>query len=152
MHELKIRDTRQIKNFGFSNSAELSPKGTQQTSKISSQQDRRGFASFFFRWYSDKNTRLIFCIMSDVNGRNVQRFGRNIIHYWRWVEAGFLVELLRLTDFMNSLKQHKRQRLSSLASLEWMKPSEDLIHDLWELAKNRMAMAHFLRVWTQGGD
>lgn len=152
MHKLKIRDTRRIKNFGYSNSTELSPKGTQQTSKISGQQDRRGFASFFLRWSLDKNTRLIFCIMLDVTGRNVQRFGSSVIHYWRWVEAGFLVELLRLTDFMNSLKPHKRQRLSSLASLNWMKPSEELIHDLWEVAKNRMPMAQFLRMWTQGGD
>lgn len=90
--------------------------------------------------------------MPDVAGRNVRRFGSSIIHYWRWVEAGFLAELLRLTDYMNSLKLHKRQRLSSLAGLSWIKPSEELIHDLWEVAKNRMAMAHFLRKWTQGGD
>ena len=85
--------------------------------------------------------------MPDVNGRNVQRFGSNIIHYWRWVEAGFLVELLRLTDLMNSLALHKRQRLSALGSLSWIKPSEELIHDLWEVAKNRMPMVRFLRLW-----
>ncbi len=111
-----------------------------------SPQGSRGFASFFFRWRPDKNTRLVFGIMHDVKGSNVQRFGNNIIHYPRWVEAGFLVELMRLTDFMNSLALHRRRRLSALGSLNWIKPSEEVIHDLWEIAKNRMPMAQFLRL------
>lgn len=87
--------------------------------------------------------------MPDANGRNVQRYGNNLIHYPRWVEVGFLQELMRLTDFINSLRLHKRQRLSALASLKWLKPCEELIHDLWEVARNHISMAYFLRVWDK---
>jgi len=167
IHQFKVRDSKTIKNLWRANRDIICSKRTPTLSKsintqsaldvrdlatIPRSQERRKFASFFFRWSSDENIRLIFYIMPDVKERNVQRFGSSVIHYWRWVEVGFLVELLRLTDFMNSLKPHKRQRLSALGSLSWIKPSEELIHDLWEVAKNRMAMAQFLRMWTQGGD
>lgn len=150
MLEFTVREPKKIKNFWYRNFARISSKRTQQTSKNLSNQiavrqrdirtqpnprDQRRFASFFFRWSLDKNTRLIFCIMPDVNGRNVQRFGSSVIHYWRWVEAGFLVELMRLTDFINSLPLPKRQRLSGLASLKWVKPCEKLVRELWEVAK-----------------
>ena len=111
---------------------------------------RREFASFFFRWNLDKYDRLIFCIMPDVNGRNIhQRTDNNIEHYPRWVEIGFLNELMRLTDFVNSFRPHRRQRLSVLASLEWLKPSEPLLTDLWEVAKDRMSVGQFLQIWTR---
>ncbi len=110
--------------------------------------DRRRFANFFFRWAVDKNTRLVFSIIPDIAGRNVQPFGRSLIHYPRWVEAGYLFELMRITDFMNSFPFNKRQKLSPLASLGLVRPSEPLMYDLWEVARDRMRMTHFLRKWT----
>jgi len=111
--------------------------------------NRRRFANFFFQWVADRNTRLVFSIVPDITGRNIQPFGKSVIHYPRWVEAGYLIELMRITDFMNSFPSNKRQKLSALASLGLLRPSEPLMYDLWEVARDRMPIVHFLQKWAR---
>jgi len=113
-------------------------------------EDRRSFANFFFGWELDKKrTRLIFYTVLDTNGRNIQPFGRSLRRYPRWVEEGYENGLMRLTDFINSLPPHKRQRLCAFTSLGLLRPSEPLVYDLWEVARDRMPMAHLLQKWTK---
>ena len=107
--------------------------------------DRRKFASFFFKWSLDRNTRLIFSIIFDISGRNIKPYGRSLMHYPRWVEAGYLFELMRLTDFINSLPIYKREKMKRLAYLGLMRPSESLINDLWNLAKGYLSFEDFYR-------
>jgi len=108
--------------------------------------ERKGFASFFFGWELDKaRTRLIFFTVLDVSGRNIKPKGKSLVRYNRWVEEGYENELMRLTDFMNSLPLPKRQRLSVFASLGWLKPSEELVSDLWDVARDRMPMSQLLK-------
>lgn len=108
--------------------------------------DRRRFANFFFGWSLDNmRTRLIFYTVLDVSGRNIQKFGKSLIHYPRWVEAGYNNELMRLTDFMNSLPLPKRELLIRLTHLKPLRPSEELLLDLWDLAKGRIRFEHFSR-------
>jgi len=107
--------------------------------------DRHKFANFFFKWSLDRNTRLIFSIIPDISGRNIKPYGKSLIHYPRWVEAGYLFELMRLTDFINSLPIYKREKLKRLAYLGLMRPSESLISDLWNLAKGYLSFEEFYR-------
>lgn len=109
--------------------------------------NRRRFANFFFGWALDRNMRLVFSIVPDVTGRNIQPFGKSLIHYPRWVEAGYLFELMRLTDFINSLPLNRRveQQLVRLARLNRMRPSEELVNDLWDLARGRTRFEDFYR-------
>lgn len=108
--------------------------------------DRHRFANFFFGWDLDTvRTRIIFYTVLDVQGRNIQRFGNSLIHYPRWVEKGYENELMRLTDFINSLHISKREQLVELTRLKPMRPSESLLHDLWDLARGRMFFYNFYR-------
>jgi hypothetical protein len=101
-------------------------------------------ASFYFGWELDNiRTRLIFYTILDVAGRNIQPFGQSYIRYPRWVELGYENELMRLTDFMNSLTIDRREELILLVRLKPIKPSEELLADLWELAKGRMLIEYF---------
>jgi hypothetical protein len=101
-------------------------------------------ASFYFGWELDNiRTRLIFYTVLDVAGRNIQHFGQSYIRYPRWVELGYENELMRLTDFMNSLTVNRREELILLVRLKPMKPSEELLADLWELAKGHMLIDYF---------
>jgi len=103
-----------------------------------------GFSSLLFRWMLDKErTRLIFCTVPDITGRNIKRFGDSLMYFPRWVEMGYVNELMRLTDFINSLPVAKRQRLSVLTNLNLMRPSQILISDLWDVANERMPIIHF---------
>lgn len=112
--------------------------------------DRHRFASFFFGWELDRmRTRLIFYTVLDVDGRNIKPFGKSHKRYNRWVEEGYENELMRFTDSANSLPLHKRQRLTALTSLGLLKPSEPLMHDLWEVVKNRMPVGYFLQKWER---
>lgn len=111
----------------------------------------KGFSNLLFRWMLDKErTRLIFCTVPDTRGRNVWRFQNTLMHFPRWVEKGFELELMRLTDFVNSLPISKRKRLSGLANLDLMRPSQTLINDLWAIATERMPLAHFYQKRIRG--
>lgn len=112
-------------------------------------EDMKPFASFLFQWTLDRNTRFVFSIVLDVNGRNIRPFGKTLIHYPRWVEAGYLIELMRLTDFMNSLPLNKRQQFIGLARFNLMRPSESLVNDLWDLARNRICINDFHRRYSK---
>lgn len=106
----------------------------------------KGFSNLLFRWELDKErVRLIFCVVPDTKGRNIRRFGTSLIHFPRWVEVGFTNELMRFTDFVNSLKLPKRRLLSGLTRLGFMRPSQMLVNDLWDVARERMPIAHFYR-------
>jgi hypothetical protein len=121
--------------------------------------DRRRFANFFFGWQLDsKRTRLLFYTIPDINGRNIQRLTRyingkyihHLIRYPRWVEEGYRNELMRLTDFMNSLPLDMRENLIELTKLKPMKPSEELLIDLWNLAKANMSNKELYRKYHEG--
>jgi len=108
--------------------------------------DSRRFASFFFGWDLDvERTRLVFFTVLDIDGRNIKPFGKSLRRYNRWVEEGFENELMRWTDYANSLPSYRRQQLSGLSRLSPMRPSEPLLNDLWDLAKGRMRVEDFLR-------
>jgi hypothetical protein len=103
-----------------------------------------GFSSLLFRWEHDrKQDRLILCNVPDLRGRNVQRFGDSVLHFPRWVELGYELELLRLTDYINSLKRERRRYLCSLKHLSLFRPTEILINDLWGLARGFMSIDQF---------
>ncbi len=107
-------------------------------------ENSRKFASFTFGWDLDNiRTRLIFYTIPDVGGRNIQRFGKSLIIYPRWVENGYQNELMRLTDFTNSLPIRRREELVGLTRLKPMRPSEELVSDLWDLVKGRMPFEYF---------
>jgi hypothetical protein len=113
-------------------------------SKDYSFENSRKIASLFFGWALDNmRTRLIFYKVPDVAGRNIQRFGKSLIIYPRWIENGYENELMRLTDFMNSLPIDRREELVGLTRLKPMRPSEELVSDLWDLAKGRMPFEYF---------
>lgn len=108
--------------------------------------DRRRFANFFFGWHLDiARTRLVFYTVLDVDGRNIKPFGKSLIRYPRWVEEGYENELMRLTDFMNSLPLPKREQLVELTRLKPVRPSEELVGRLWDLAKGFMRFEDFYR-------
>jgi len=101
-------------------------------------------ASFYFGWKLDNiRTRIIFYTILDVAGRNIQPFGESHIRYPRWVELGYENELMRLTDFINSMPLTRREELILVTRLRPIKPSEELLTDLWELAKGQMSIEHF---------
>jgi hypothetical protein len=109
----------------------------------------KGFCNLFFGWMLDKNlTRLIFCTVPDVNGRNFWRVGNSLIHFPRYVELGLLGEGMRVTEFINAQPLHKRQRLSALAELKPIRASEELMRDLWDFANERLPVAHFLKKYV----
>lgn len=111
-----------------------------------SRSKERGFSNLLFRWEHDKKQeRLILCNVPDLRGRNVQRFGDSVLHFPRWIEMGYELELLRLTDYINSLPLHKRKILCSLTRLGLFRPSEILISDLWDVARERLSLSYFLR-------
>ena len=101
-------------------------------------------ASFLFGWELDNiRTRLLFYTILDVAGRNIQPYGESHIRYPRWVELGYEDELMRLTDFMNSLTVDRREGLIGLTRFGSMRPSEVLVNDLWNLAKGHMRIEYF---------
>ena len=107
---------------------------------------RRRFANFFFGWDLDAvRTRLIYYEVPDVSGRNIKHFGKSIVHYVRWVEQGYRSELMRLTDFMNSLPLPEREQLVELTRLKLVRPSEELVFGLWDLAKGFLCFEDFYR-------
>lgn len=121
--------------------------------------DRRRFANFFFGWMLDNlRSRLIFYTIPDVNGRNIQRLIRyvngryiqHLIRYNRWVEEGYENELMRLTDYVNSLRLFEREKLLGLTKLKPMRPSEKLVEDLWSLARGYMSFEEFHRNYYEG--
>ena len=110
----------------------------------------KGFSNLLFRWELDRRlTRVVFCTVPDVRGRNIKRFGDSWKHFPRWVEMGYINELMRLTDFINSLPLPKRRLLSGLTSIDLMRPSQMLINDLWDVARERMPIAHFYRKYRR---
>jgi hypothetical protein len=101
-------------------------------------------ASFYFGWELDNiRTRLIFYTILDVEGRNIQPFGESHVRYPRWVELGYENELMRLTDFINSLPLVRREELILVTRIKPIRPSEELVADLWELAKGQMPIKSF---------
>lgn len=102
-------------------------------------------ASFLFGWDIDSiRSRVIFYTLYDLNGRNIKHFGQNYRRYPRWVELGYENELMRLTDFVNSLHLDRRQKLVPfLNQCGLMRPNDNIVYYLWELAKGHISFEFF---------
>lgn len=93
---------------------------------------------FKFRWYKVRNERILLSIKNDPTERNVWSNGEI---FPRWIEKGFELDLMRLTDYCNSLREHERRRMEVLATIGWKPASQELLGLLWDAAKNKVPIA-----------
>lgn len=94
--------------------------------------------TFKFRWRNVENERILLSIKHDRAARNVWSNGEE---FPRWSEFGFRGELMRLTDYCNSKKEHERKRLGNFASIGWKSATQETLALLWDAAQKRIPVA-----------